>query len=323
MAAYDDPALPESAATPREVYLSRRRFFGRALGLTAAAGTVGAAAWGLERRYGLDDAAVLPPVPDDVLAALPGARSEHALDRPLTDRTAAAGHTNFYEFSEAQDDVAERARAFVTRPWTVELAGEVHRPQTVDVWSLIRQFGLEQRLYRHRCVEAWAMAVPWSGFSLASLLSRAEPTSHARFVRFESFHAPRQAPNQRGRRYPWPYHEGLRLDEAMHPLTLLAVGVYGEILPAEHGAPIRLVVPWKYGFKSAKSIVRIELTRAQPGTFWNQLAPAEYPFESNVDPMVPHPRWSQATETMLGTDERRATQLMNGYVEQVAHLYRG
>jgi len=263
----------------------------------------------------------MPPVPPDILAAYPGSPTEFAAS-PQTDRTVAATYNNFFEFSEDKEGIADAARGFVHRPWTLEVSGEVRRPRRFDVDELVRRFGLEQRVYRHRCVEAWAMVVPWSGFSLASLLRLVEPLSHARFVRFESFHAPRQAPNQRGYRFPWPYHEGLRLDEAMHPLSFIATGIYGEPLPAQHGAPIRLVVPWKYGFKSAKSIARIELTRAQPRTFWNTVAPAEYDFLGNVNPHVPHPRWSQASERVLGSDTLQQTLLMNGYVEEVAALYR-
>jgi len=307
--------------TAPEVYRGRRRFLklGAATGCALAAGGVG---WVAHRRYGLPGAATLPNVPADVLARFPGERAARFDARPLTSRDAAASHNNFFEMSEDKDDVAERARGFVHRPWTIEIAGECHAPRTFDVWELVRRFGLEERVYRHRCVEAWAMAVPWNGFPLASLLSLAGPTSHARYVRFVSFHAPEQAPNQRSASFPWPYHEGLRIDEAMHELAFVAVGVYGEVLPVQHGAPIRLVVPWKYGYKSAKSIARIELVRERPRTFWSTVVPSEYDFESNVDPLVPHPRWSQATERMLGTGELRPTQLMNGYVEEVAALYR-
>ena len=308
--------------TPERVFLNRRRWLRNASIAAASIGLGGPAAWLGWRRFGPPPSAVLPPIPRDVIAAFPGAATRWRADEPLTERLAAASFNNFFEFTEAKEDLARATRGFVHRPWTVQIEGECHRPGTFDVWDLVRRFGLQERVYRHRCVEAWAMVVPWNGFSLAALLRAADPTSHARFVRFSSFHEPRQAPNQRASSHPWPYREGLRLDEAMHALSFLAVGVYGGPLPAQHGAPIRLVVPWKYGFKSAKSIAQIELTRERPATFWNTIAPAEYDFAANVNPMVPHPRWSQATERMLGTEELRPTLLMNGYVEQVAPLYR-
>jgi sulfoxide reductase catalytic subunit YedY len=203
----------------------------------------------------------------------------------------------------------------------VEVAGLVVRPRTYDIDDLVRAFPLEERVYRHRCVEAWAMAVPWTGFPLAALIQSAEPLPAARFVRFVSFHRPSQAGGQSDRSQPWPYNEGLTLDEATNELAFIATGMYGHPLLKQHGAPVRLVVPWKYGFKSAKSIVRVELTARQPATFWNTMAPHEYDFAANVNPDVPHPRWSQRTERMLGTDEVRPTQLYNGYGEWVAKLY--
>jgi sulfoxide reductase catalytic subunit YedY len=240
--------------------------------------------------------------------------------RPLTRETAAARFTNFYEFSRTKA-VWRYIDAFQTSPWQVEVAGLVAKPRTYDIGDLVRAFPLEERIYRHRCVEAWAMVVPWTGFPLAALLRKAEPLPEARFVRFESFHNPAQASLQSSRSMPWPYNEGLTLAEATNELTFLATGMYGHPLLKQHGAPVRLVVPWKYGFKSSKSIVRIELTARQPATFWNTMARHEYGFEANVDPDVPHPRWSQAKERMLGTGERFPTRLYNGYGEWVGKLY--
>lgn len=307
--------------TPKSAWLGRRAWLkrvGLGAGALSIAGGLGALGW---RRWGPPPVAELPPFPADVLAAYPGQSTPYAA-APVTARTLASSYNNFFELGEDKEGVAERGRGLVIRPWTLELTGEVHRPGTFDVHDLVRRFGLEQRIYRHRCVEAWSMVVPWSGLPLRALLDAVEPTSHARFVRFVSFHRPREAPAQRRGRFPWPYTEGLRIDEAAHPLTLLATGIYGEPLPVQHGAPIRLVVPWKYGFKSAKSIARIELVRERPSTFWNTVAPAEYGFEANVNPLVPHPRWSQASERPLGTDALRPTLLMNGYVDEVAPLYR-
>jgi sulfoxide reductase catalytic subunit YedY len=242
-------------------------------------------------------------------------------DRPLTDPADAARYCNFYEFSGTKS-VWRYVDAFKPYPWTLEVAGLVSKPRTWDIDDLVRAFPLEERVYRHRCVEAWAMVVPWVGFPLAKLLAAAEPQAGAKYVRFVSFDRPDEASQMAIRRFPWPYNEGLTLAEATHPLTLLVTGMYGKPLLKQHGAPIRLVVPWKYGFKSSKSIVRIEVTDRQPATFWNTLIPHEYDFWANVNPEIPHPRWSQASERMLGTGERRPTLLYNGYAEQVAGLYK-
>ncbi|BDV42062.1 mononuclear molybdenum enzyme YedY [Geotalea uraniireducens] len=246
----------------------------------------------------------------------------YRLDRPLTDRLAAAKYNNFYEFTSGKD-VWRYVDQFVTRPWQVAVSGLVKKPQVFAIDELIRTMPLEERSYRHRCVEAWAMAVPWTGFPLAELVKRVEPQSGATHVRFLSFLRRDQAPNQRGvfSTDLWPYHEGLTLAEATNELTFLAVGVYGKELPKQHGAPIRLVTPWKYGFKGIKSIVAIEFVDHQPPTFWNQLVPDEYGFWANVNPDMPHPRWSQQTERLLGSDEQRQTVIFNGYGEFVAHLY--
>jgi sulfoxide reductase catalytic subunit YedY len=213
-------------------------------------------------------------------------------------------------------------KPFQPVPWTLEVGGLVGKPRTFDLEDLLRAFPLEERIYRHRCVEAWAMVVPWTGFPLAALLRQVEPLPSARFVRFVSFERPSEASHQKDRSQPWPYTEGLTLAEASNELAFLATGMYGHPLLKQHGSPVRLVVPWKYGFKSAKAIVRIELTAEQPATFWNTLMPHEYDFWANVNPTVPHPRWSQEKERLLGTGETRPTQRYNGYAEWVAHLYR-
>jgi sulfoxide reductase catalytic subunit YedY len=243
------------------------------------------------------------------------------VDRPPTDEVETARYCNFYEFS-FDKLVWRHVEGFQPVPWTLEVTGLVARPRSYDLDDLLRAFSLEERVYRHRCVETWAMVVPWTGFPLAELLKKAEPLPEATHVRFVSFDRPDEAPQMRQRRNPWPYNEGLTLAEATNDLALIATGMYGHPLLKQNGAPVRLVVPWKYGFKSAKSIVRIELTSERPATFWNTLAPHEYGFEANVEPHVPHPRWSQQRERMLGTNEMRATRLYNGYGEWVAHLYR-
>ena len=241
----------------------------------------------------------------------------------LTDQAVAGNYNNFYEFSLGKKNIAALAKNFVTAPWPLEITGLVDKPMTIDAQELADTIGLEERVYRFRCVEAWAMIVPWTGFSLSKLIEKVAPKPEAKFVRFETFNRPEQAPGIALQpRYPWPYFEGLRLDEAMNPLTMVATGIYGKPLPKQHGAPIRIVVPWKYGYKSIKSIVKIEFVAHQPSTFWERLQPEEYPFESNVNPAMPHPRWSQATERMIDTDDRVRTQPYNGYGIQVAGLYK-
>jgi sulfoxide reductase catalytic subunit YedY len=232
-------------------------------------------------------------------------------------------YNNFYEFSTNKQSVAVKAKNFVTRPWTVEVGGLAHQPKTFDLDEILKLTPLEDRVYRLRCVEAWSMVIPWLGFPLAKLLDRVQPMSEAKFVKFVTLLDPQKMPNQTGDVLPWPYVEGLRIDEAMHPLTLLAAGLYGKMLPPQNGAPLRLVVPWKYGFKSIKSIVRIELTDKQPEATWSDYAPGEYGFYSNVNPQVSHPRWSQATERRIGEFGLRDTLMFNGYGDQVANLYAG
>ena len=232
-------------------------------------------------------------------------------------------YNNFYEFSTNKQEVAHAAKDFVTRPWIVSVEGLVHKPRVFDLDDLLKIAPLEDRVYRHRCVEAWSMVIPWLGFPLARLLDQVQPMSQARYVVFTTLYDPNQMPNQRTGILDWPYTEGLRLDEAMHPLTILAAGLYGKTLLPQNGAPLRLIVPWKYGFKGCKSIVKIELTQRQPATTWNLANPREYGFYSNVNPDVDHPRWSQANERRIGEFGLRKTFMFNGYAEQVAHLYRG
>ena len=251
---------------------------------------------------------------------------------PLTPADKVSGYNNFYEFGLDKADPAANAGSLKTDPWTLKITGEVAKPLTLDHDALTTRFPLEERIYRMRCVEAWSMVVPWIGFPLHKLLAQVEPTSNAKYVAFETRYAPDEMPGQKDRfiggGLKYPYVEGLRLDEAMHPLTLLTVGVYGKALPPQNGAPIRLIVPWKYGFKGIKSIVSIKLTRERPPTTWNLAAPNEYGFYANVNPHVDHPRWSQATERFIGAGgildvQRQPTQLFNGYAEEVASLYRG
>jgi len=303
----------EDRVTPPELVLGRRRLLAAAAGLALGCGPSGSVE---EARSASTTEAKAFPVP--VLRPSPFDTGE-----PPTSRRDATRYNNFYEFGPDKRDPARRAHILRTRPWTLRVDGEVHRPRTIDLDLLLRRYPAEERIYRLRCVEAWSMVIPWIGFPLARLLEECRPTSHARYVAFESLLDPEQMPAQHTDLLPWPYREGLRLDEAMHPLVILATGMYGEVLPPQNGAPLRLVVPWKYGFKSIKSVVRIRLTRRQPPTTWNQRAPREYGFFANVNPEVDHPRWSQRRERRIGELRRRPTLPFNGYAEQVAHLYRG
>ncbi|WP_306533345.1 protein-methionine-sulfoxide reductase catalytic subunit MsrP [Geobacter sp.] len=310
--------LPSSEVTAESVFWNRRTFL-KALGFT------GLNAWPLLNACTNFASEKLELGGTFVnLKTLPAPRNDrYPLDRPLTDRVEAAKYCNFYEFTSGKD-VWRSVERFITRPWQVAVTGMVKKPQVFDVDELIQTMPLEERTYRHRCVEAWAMAVPWTGFPLAELVKRAEPLAGATHVRFLSFLRKDQAPNQGGffTTDLWPYHEGLTIAEATNELAFLAVGVYGKELPKQHGAPIRLVTPWKYGFKGIKSIMEIHFTDRQPPTFWSSLGPDEYGFWANVNPEVDHPRWSQKSERMLGTGERRPTVIFNGYGEYVAHLYR-
>ncbi|RME49567.1 MAG: protein-methionine-sulfoxide reductase catalytic subunit MsrP, partial [Caldilineae bacterium] len=245
------------------------------------------------------------------------------LGDPLTPFDAVTHYNNYYEFTTSKEAVAKLAANFQTSPWTVQVGGLVNNPKTYDVDDLLKKFTQQERIYRLRCVEAWSMVIPWVGFPLAELLREVEPTSKAKYVRFEALYDPKAMPGQKSGWYTWPYVEGLRLDEAMHDLTLLATGLYGKPLLPQSGAPLRLVVPWKYGFKSIKAIVKIDLVEEMPVSLWMNAAPNEYGFYANVNPQVNHPRWSQASERRIGELGRRKTLMFNGYEEEVAHLYEG
>ena len=306
--------------TPRGVYEGRRDAL-RAL----AGGAAGAvlAAWAQREAH------AQTPRPGK-LAALPGGRSAIAGGLTMEKLTAYAdvtGYNNFYEFGTDKDDPAKNAHTLKTRPWAIAVEGEVKKPKVFDIDELQKLSAMEERIYRLRCVEGWSMVIPWVGYSLSELIKRVEPTGNAKFVEFVTLADPKTMPGVSSRVLEWPYVEGLRLDEAMNPLTLLAFGLYGETLPNQNGAPVRVVVPWKYGFKSGKSIVKIRFTEKQPATSWWKSAGQEYGFYSNVNPEVDHPRWSQATERRIGEDglfqKKRPTLLFNGYGAQVAPLYAG
>jgi sulfoxide reductase catalytic subunit YedY len=294
--------IPERDATPESVYLNRRQ-------ILAAAG-------------------LLPAT--SLLAAEPRGYAaprnpEYTLDRPITDEAAATGYNNFYELHPTDKVKAKTmAGAFVTSPWSIEVTGLVAKPRKYDLDDLLKRMPFEERLYRHRCVERWSMAVPWVGFPMSALIKEVEPKPEARFVRFVTVNRPDQFPGmQMANWYPWPYFEALRMDEAMNPLAMFVTGLYGKALPKQNGAPFRVVIPWKYGYKSPKSIVKIEFTARQPSTFWNNTAPSEYGFFSNVNPKKAHPRWSQEVEQLIPDGERRPTLLYNGYEKYVAGMYNG
>ena len=301
--------LPESAATPENDYLNRRKFL-KAVGLGSGAligDSMARAATG----------------------GFPSAKNENYLLEKLepTDFELIAGYNNFYEFSYDKSEVQKLAnQGWETEPWTIEIAGHVDNPMKIDVNDLIKKVGgIEQRVYRFRCVEAWSMVIPWDGFQLSALIDLAQPTSKAKFLKFYTFYDPESAPGQKGGSIDWPYVEGLTMEEARNELTLLASGIYGKPIPNQNGAPIRLVVPWKYGFKSIKSIVKIEFTNKQPMNTWQALQPREYGFYANVNPKVDHPRWSQATERIIGSgffSKRKDTLMFNGYEEQVGQMYK-
>jgi|ERR1043166_504382 sulfoxide reductase catalytic subunit YedY len=310
--------IPERRVTSEAVFFNRRHFM-KALGLSGA-GLLAPAALSGASESGPPKTVSPPGQPPKQFPARRNPSFNPGWH--LTNEKVAGSYNNFYEFSLEKDQVRLLTGDFETAPWPIEITGLVEKPLTLDATELFELFPLEERVYRFRCVEAWAMIVPWTGFPLSKLIEKVAPRREAKFLRFETFNRPAQAPGMRSlHNYPWPYFEGLRLDEALNPLTLAVNGVYGKPLPKQHGAPWRVVVPWKYGYKSIKSIVKIEFVAEQPKTFWETLGPDEYPFESNVNPKVPHPRWSQATERMIDTGDRVKTQLYNGYGEYVAKLY--
>ena len=306
---YKSVPIRSSEITPKQAYLSRRDFM--------KAATVAASAALL--------AACAPSVTETPqnAAPAPASTATDELGNPVNTYEDITNYNNYYEFTTDKQGVAGLAKDFKTIPWTIEVGGLVNKTKTFGIEDLLKTFTQEERIYRLRCVEAWSMVIPWTGFTLASLLNMVEPTSDAKYVRFETVNRPEEMPGLRSPFYPWPYQEGLRLDEAMNDLAILATGLYGEPNVPQNGAPIRLVVPWKYGFKSIKSIVKIELVSEQPSTLWNTTAPGEYGFYSNVNPDVNHPRWSQASERRSGEISRRPTLPFNGYGEQVAALYDG
>ena len=312
--------IKSSEITDKQVYLNRRLFM-RGAALVATTAATGLLYRKLnpaaeEKRAG-EKLLSVQKAPDDE-ALQQGFKVTDNLT-PIEDIT---NYNNFYEFSTDKQGVVREAKRFVTRPWSVVVDGYVNKPGTFDLEELLR-FPLEERIYRLRCVEGWSMVIPWLGFPLSALLNKVEPTSQAKYVAFQTLYDPKRMPNQMTGVLPWPYVEGLRLDEAMHPLTILATGLYGETLPPQDGAPVRLVVPWKYGFKSIKSIVKITLVDREPPATWNIQAPREYGFYSNVNPSVPHPRWSQAWEDRIGEFKPRQTLMFNGYADQVGDLYTG
>jgi methionine sulfoxide reductase catalytic subunit len=307
--------VASSEITPEHLYLSRRRFMQLAatIGISAAIAACSPGGGG----------APIPTAPPSAGSGEPLPSVADDIVEELTPFESIINYNNFYEFSLDKAAVAPLSQDFQTSPWEVEVYGLVNKPRTFGFEDLKSMFDQEERIYRLRCVEGWSMVIPWQGFPLAKLLQEVEPTADAQFVRFETIFDPDQMPGQRRASFPWPYQEGLRMDEAMNDLTILSTGLYGQDLLPQNGAPIRLVVPWKYGFKSIKSIVKIELVDQAPSTLWSAVAPQEYGFFANVNPDVAHPRWSQSSERRIGESGRRPTLLFNGYADQVAHMYEG
>lgn len=305
--------------TPKELYLNRRQFMASA---SAAAIGAGAALAGIDFL-----ASPTPAGAGEKLKNLKKGPAAFDTSEKLNSFKDITTYNNFYELGVEKGDPAQNAKYLTTRPWTVAVEGEVKKPKTFDIDDIMKLSPLEERTYRLRCVEAWSMVIPWVGFPLSALINQVEPTNNAKFVQFVTLHDPKRLPGQKpsifGNALAWPYVEGLRMDEAMHRLTILSVGLYGEVLPSQNGAPVRLVVPWKYGFKSIKSIVKLRFMEKQPTTAWNTMQPQEYGFYSNVNPEVDHPRWTQATERRIGEFLRRKTLMFNGYGEHVASLYKG
>jgi sulfoxide reductase catalytic subunit YedY len=305
------PDIRSSEVTPRSLYLNRRKFLAVVTGAAVAAGT------GLRQFINPTTVAQAGNKIDGLK------KSPFSTTETITPEKDVTHYNNYYEFSTQKEEPADLAKNFRTRPWKVKIDGLVDKKQELDVDTIIKMAPPEERIYRHRCVEGWSIVVPWIGFSLSELIKRVNPQSKAKFVEFTTLLDPNQMPGQRRAVLDWPYVEGLRMDEAMHPLALLCFGMYGEDLPNQDGAPLRIVLPWKYGFKSAKAIVHIRFTDRQPLNTWNISAPSEYGFYSNVNPTVDHPRWSQAKERRLGEFFKRPTLMFNGYADQVASLYSG
>jgi methionine sulfoxide reductase catalytic subunit len=322
----DLPPEPNaSEITPEPLYRRRREIIKQGALFAATSAVLGKGLIELSSMGSADAPVAPPPLPS---AALGGAwkireRGRFGTDEAQTPYADVTTYNNYYELGVSKSEPAKLGFLIRPRPWTLRVSGEIKEPRTLDIDTLIGWFGLEERVYRMRCVEAWSMVIPWLGFPLASLIAKLEPSSRAKFVEFTTLLDPEQLPGQQSRVLPWPYVEGLRIDEAMHPLTFLAVGLYGAPLPGQNGAPIRLVVPWKYGLKGIKSIVALRFLESQPKTTWNSVAPDEYGFYANVNPSVDHPRWSQASERRIGELERRKTLRFNGYSEQVERLYAG
>lgn len=309
---FKSPPIDPSEITPKSVYLSRRDIL-KAMGIvTASAALLAACAPDLPETDG-----------SGAPADLPEGSSTDEMGDTVNTFEEITNYNNYYEFTTDKQGVAKLSADFEARPWEVEVGGLVNNPKTYTIDELLERFPQEERIYRLRCVEAWSMVIPWEGFELAALLNEVEPTAEAKYVRFETLMDPDRMPGQKVSFYPWPYQEGLRLDEAMHPLAILATGLYGQPMPNQNGAPIRLIVPWKYGFKSIKAITKIELVAEEPETMWSTIAPNEYGFYANVNPQVDHPRWSQKTERRIGEIGRRETLMFNGYEEDVARLYEG
>ncbi len=304
--------IPSSEITPRSLHLNRRKFL-------AAAAVAGAGA-ALGMAFDKPNSSAPSPQGNTKIAGVQ--KSSFSTTETVTPEKDVTNYNNYYEFSTDKYEPAGLARNFRTRPWSVTIDGLVNKKQMLDLDAILKLASPEERIYRHRCVEGWSIVVPWVGFSLSKLLDKAQPLGKAKFVEFTTLYDPKQMPGQRDRVLDWPYVEGLRIDEAMHPLALLCFGMYGEALPNQDGAPLRIILPWKYGFKSAKAIVRVRFTDTQPVNTWNKMAPNEYGFYSNVNPNVDHPRWSQARERRLGEFFKRPTLMFNGY-DQVASLYKG
>jgi methionine sulfoxide reductase catalytic subunit len=307
--------IPSSEITSKSQYLDRRKFLAGAAALGGAAAMAGAA--GLAVSAAMPEAAFANEKIPNVV------KSNYSTNEKQNSYKDITNYNNYYEFSTDKYEPAGLSKNFRTRPWTVKIDGDVQKPKTLDIDALLKLAPQEERIYRHRCVEGWSMVMPWVGYSLSNILKQVEPLGKAKFVEFTSADDPSQMPGVRQQVLDWPYKEGLRLDEAMHPLTIMVFGLYGEILPNVDGAPLRIHVPWKYGFKSAKAIVRIHFTSRMPSTAWNTQAPNEYGFYSNVNPNVDHPRWSQKTERRIGEFLKRPTLMFNGYGDQVASMYNG